>query len=153
MYAYISLSRDSEHIMKKCKRCKIEKPFTEFYKHAGMADGFLNTCKTCKKKDAIEHRNNNLEKIRAYDRARGNRKSPDYLKKYREKYPNKYKAHRMVSNAIRDEKLFKESCEICGTNENIHAHHDDYLKPLNIRWLCAAHHHQWHAENGEAKNP
>ena len=70
-----------------------------------------------------------------------------------EKYPNKYKAHTMVNNAIRDKRLFKEPCEVCNCTEKIHAHHDDYAKPLNIRWLCAEHHRQWHIENGEAKNP
>jgi len=42
---------------------------------------------------------------------------------------------------------------VCGSSEYIHAHHDDYDKPLDVRWLCAAHHKQWHDENGEAKNP
>jgi hypothetical protein len=44
-------------------------------------------------------------------------------------------------------------CEVCRTTEKIHAHHDDYAKPLNVRWLCSAHHSQWHAKNGEALNP
>ena len=42
-------------------------------------------------------------------------------------------------------------CEICG-KEKTHAHHDDYDKPLNVRWLCAEHHRQWHAKYGEALN-
>ena len=58
----------------------------------------------------------------------------------------------MVNYAIRSKKLFKEPCEVCGTDKNIHAHHDDYLKPLNVRWLCAVHHKQWHDKNGEALN-
>jgi hypothetical protein len=29
---------------------------------------------------------------------------------------------------------------------------DDYLKPLSVRWLCTAHHAQWHDENGEGVN-
>lgn len=128
-----------------CKKCKKEKPEDEFYVSN------KNTCKECLKKRALEYRKKHIEKIRAYDRARGNRQSHDYLRKYREKYPRKYKAHNIVNNAIRDKKLFKEPCEVCG-NENSVAHHDDYSKPLNIRWLCQAHHKQWHAENGEGKN-
>lgn len=38
-----------------------------------------------------------------------------------------------------------QSCEICGTIENVHAHHDDYGKPLMVRWLCATHHARHHA--------
>lgn len=139
--------------MKQCFKCKKEKPLTGFYKHKQMADGHLNKCKECTKKDSTSHRNKNLKKIRAYDRKRGNRQSPDYMKKYRERFPRKYKAHGLVNNAVRDKKLFKEPCEVCGKKKNVHAHHDDYAKPLNIRWLCPVHHKQWHEENGEAKNP
>jgi len=138
--------------MKKCFKCEEELPLSQFYKHKQMPDGHLNKCKECTKKDARENRAKNIEYYRAYDRNRGNRLSDSYQNEYREKYPNKYKARNMVSNAIRDKKLFKEDCESCGSTEYIHAHHDDYLKPLNVRWLCAACHHQWHAKNGEGIN-
>jgi len=138
--------------MKTCFKCKIEKPFSDFYKHKQMKDGYLNKCKDCAKSDSTSHRNNNIEKIRAYDRKRGSRQSREYLKEYRDKYPNKYKAHNMVNNAIRDGKLFSKPCCECGSEIDVHGHHDDYLEPLNIRWLCAPCHSQWHKENGEGKN-
>ena len=139
--------------MKECFKCNISKPLTDFYKHKQMGDGHLNKCKECAKRDVDEHRKANIEKIRAYDRARGNRQGYEYTKQYREKYPNKYKAHRMVNSALNKKQMHRMPCEACGSEENIHAHHDDYLLPLNVRWLCSAHHSQWHAENGEAKNP
>ena len=138
--------------MKKCFKCQKELSLSDFYKHKQMADGHLNKCKTCAKKDVHNHRDKNIERIREYDRNRGNRQTKEYLDSYVAKYPNKYKAQNMVSNAIRDKRLFKEPCGVCGTEERLHAHHDDYLKPLNVRWLCASHHRQWHIENGEAKN-
>lgn len=137
--------------MKKCFKCQRELPLSDFYKHKQMKDGHLNKCKACTKKDAAQHRLDNIDKIREYDRKRGNRQTPEYGAKYRREFPIKYKAQTMVGNAIRDHKLFKEPCEICGCNE-VHAHHDDYAKPLNVRWLCAAHHQQWHAQHGEALN-
>jgi hypothetical protein len=139
--------------MKKCFKCNIEKPLSEFYKHRQMADGHLNKCKVCTKKDVHHHRHfsSSREKILAYDRERGSRQNKIYIKEYREKYPNKYKAHKIVAKAIRAKKLFRMPCEICG-KEKTDAHHDDYLKPLNVRWLCSEHHHQWHAKNGEALN-
>lgn len=132
--------------MKKCRKCKQEKGVDEFYKgHA--------TCKECYKAKVRAHRSENIDYYRAYDRARGNRQPPEYQKEYREKFPNKYRAKTMVNNAVRDGKLVKKPCEVCGSEKRIHAHHDDYAEPLNVRWLCAAHHRQWHIKNGEAKNP
>ena len=132
--------------MKKCKICETEKQVDDFYKND-------STCKECRKEKVRAYRLDNIEYYRAYDRKRGNRLPEGYQKEYRDKYPNKYKAKTMVNNAKRDGKLFEEPCEICKATEYVHAHHDDYLKPLNVRWLCAAHHKQWHVKHGEAKNP
>lgn len=43
--------------MKKCIRCNIDKPLTDFYKHKAMADGYLNVCKECKKKYEKDSKN------------------------------------------------------------------------------------------------
>lgn len=136
--------------MKKCFKCGEHKRESCFYAHPSMKDGFLNKCKECAKKDSLQNRLKNIEKIRAYDRNRGNRQDKGYLKEYRKKYPAKYRAINIVNNAIRSKKLFKCPCEVCGEKKAV-AHHDDYTKPLNIRWLCQAHHKQWHALNGEGK--
>lgn len=137
--------------MKKvCFKCNVEKPLTEFYAHKQMKDGHVNKCKECTKNDVAAHRTDNIDKIRAYDRGRGARQAPEYQREYRAKYPKKYKSHRMIGNAVRDGKIKKLHCEVC--NEPAHAHHDDYDYPLSVRWLCAAHHHQWHAKHGEALN-
>lgn len=138
--------------MKKCFKCNKTLHLSEFYKHKQMKDGHLNKCIECAKLDALNHRGDNLEKIRKYDRERGSRARDGYLMDYRAKYPNKYKAHNLVNNAIKHKKLFKMPCEVCGSEDRLNAHHDDYLKPLNIRWLCSVHHHQWHRDNGEGLN-
>lgn len=41
-------------------------------------------------------------------------------------------------------KLKIQPCEICGTLNNIEKHHEDYSKPLKVRWLCAVHHRDIH---------
>lgn len=138
---------------KTCFKCAQSKPLRDFYKHKQMADGHLNKCKECAKSDVKRHRNEHLDRIRAYDRGRGSRQTAEYNREYRARFPNKYRAHAMVNNHIRTGNLAKEPCEVCGSEIRTHAHHDDYSKPLNVRWLCPVHHSQWHAEHGEALNP
>ena len=138
---------------KKCFKCGQVKSLSEFYKHKGCVDGCLNKCKCCTKSDVAAHRSLNIERIREYDRRRGNRHNADYLREYRKTYPNKYKAQTMVNNALRDGRLKKETaCSECDSGFSVHAHHDDYSFPLTIRWLCAACHSQWHSANGESPN-
>lgn len=64
-------------------------------------------------------------------------------KLWRQKNPLKAKAHWTVQNALRFNKLSKQLCEKCGSNK-VQAHHDDYSKPLEVRWLCAIHHKEVH---------
>jgi len=137
---------------KQCFKCGVSKPLYDFYKHSGMSDGRLGKCKECNKADVMANRLSKVEYYREYDRDRGNRQGYDYVKEYRAKYPNKYNAHGIVARAMRSGKLVKECCSKCDSTFSVVAHHDDYLKPLNIRWMCQACHVQWHTKNGEGKN-
>lgn len=137
---------------KNCFKCQESKPLSQFYKHSGMKDGYLNKCKECAKEDVRKHRREN-ESVREYDRNRGSRQAPEYLKGYRKKYPKKYKAHIWVGNAVRGGRLHKGlSCEECSSDFHIEAHHDDYDKPEKVRWLCSRCHKIWHSEYGEGLN-
>lgn len=65
------------------------------------------------------------------------------------------RAQDILDNAIRYGKLHNpEKCESCGSTDKftdgrtaIQGHHDDYNKPLNVRWLCQQCHHEWHKHN------
>ena len=138
---------------KKCFKCGDVKPLSAFYRHPKMADGHVNKCKDCNKADVRNNRKTKLEHYREYDRKRGNRQSYGYCREYRQRFPNKYNAHRLVRQAIKSGKLFPEQCCKCGSSCGTHAHHDDYAKPLNVRWMCPACHKQWHIANGEGLNP
>lgn len=138
---------------KTCFKCNVEQPLSEFYKHPQMADGHLNKCKGCTKSDVRQNRKVRLEHYRSYDRARGNRQTLENLRAYRKENPVKWAAHRAVSNALRAGRITRaDSCESCGAVGTLHGHHDDYARPLDVRWLCPACHHAWHAEHGEGKS-
>ena len=152
--------------MKVCRECNQEKEITGFYKHPKMADGYLNKCIKCVKERVSKHRETNLEKILAYDKKRGNlphrvkarqeytqtqagkqaRKRANAVQKKR--YPMMYAAHVITGNAIRDKKLIQaNNCSICNSTVRIEGHHDDYTKPLDVRWLCKKCHTEWHRHN------
>jgi transposase-like protein len=60
----------------------------------------------------------------------------------------KYAAHVIVRNAIRNGKFTQaNNCSVCDSTEKIEGHHDDYTKPLEVRWLCEKCHKEWHRHN------
>lgn len=67
-----------------------------------------------------------------------------YVKKYKAKYPDKERAKKMVSNALRDGKLERGACVVCGQKKT-EGHHPDYSKPLEVIWLCVKHHRERHS--------
>lgn len=59
------------------------------------------------------------------------------------------RAHWAVHNAVVRGLLERpDDCEKCGyvgrVTRDIHAHHDDYSKPLDVRWLCSSCHGRHH---------
>lgn len=59
-------------------------------------------------------------------------------------------ARSALYKALRVGTIVRQPCEVCGATHRIHAHHDDYSKPLAIRWLCSLHHRQHHARLSRA---
>ncbi len=76
------------------------------------------------------------ETFRAYDREVRTREDPA-----------KMSARWAVKAAIQKGELVPQPCEICGA-ENVHAHHPDYTRPLDVRWLCPVHHKAAHKVGG-----
>lgn len=134
---------------KKCFKCKLFKDLEDFYPHPRMKDGHLNKCKECNKKDTNNRYYKDFDKIQKYEKEREQtdhrkQKKLEYQRKRRALNPEKNKARQIVSNAIRYGKLKKQPCEICG--EKAQAHHEDYSKPLEIKWLCFKHHRESHGQ-------
>lgn len=157
--------------MKTCKSCGSEKDIDCFYAHPKASDGFDSSCKDCRKEKVRLNRISKLEYYKEYDR---NRFIKDPRVKARHKAyqatdkgkaaakrssqawisanPKKKKASTAIGNAIRDGKIARKPCEICGSTTRVHGHHDDYDKIYDVRWLCPKHHRDWHKVNGEALN-
>ena len=45
---------------------------------------------------------------------------------------------------LRGCKVKREPCKVCGSAAEMH--HHDYEKPLDVEWLCRAHHMELHRE-------
>ena len=128
---------------KKCFKCSRLLPLCDFYVHEQMKDGRLGKCKDCTRADVTRNRDARIDEARAYDRARGNRQGPEYLREYRKRNKEKDRAHRLLNYAVRTGKITKKPCEVCG-DKRTQGHHDNYEAVYDVRWLCSKHHRQHH---------
>ena len=64
-----------------------------------------------------------------------------------EEYNLKHKVRALTRSYIKAGILVKKSCEECGSIKKIQAHHEDYTRPMDIKWLCQKCHHEWHKHN------
>ena len=154
--------------MKKvCRQCEVEQRVMDYYRTS--AGGFMAICKACHRANVRENYQRNREQYREYERGRANlphrvearqdyAQTPEGKEKgnrakraYLDRNPVKRAAHIACLNAIRSGRLTRQPCEVCG-EAKAQAHHDDYSKPLDVRWLCTTHHAEWHRHN-EPKCP
>lgn len=91
----------------------------------------LCTCKGCKRLSEQDD-----GELSGYPKTVTNRK-------YARKFPEKRRAHKLVERAKARGEISQQDCETCG-NHKSQAHHDDYSRPLDIRWLCYPCHAEVH---------
>lgn len=157
------VSRMPEQAYKRCTKCGEIKPLSEYHRHSSLKDGRFNSCKVCERAKARQwhaanpgrsrqwERENPESVARTRKRARAKRADAERLErqKYQERYPEKTKARRVFAKALQTGKLVKPaSCEDCGVRPektiDLHGHHHDYSKPLDVEWLCRACHGKRH---------
>ena len=118
-----------------CKKCGQLKQLSDFYANT-------RKCKECTKQSVRANYAMNRDYYSEYERCRfqtPERKASlaEAQRRRRDKYPHKCKAWNAVSNAVRDGRLEKpKNCQGCGLEKKLQAHHDDYNKPLDVKWLC-----------------
>jgi hypothetical protein len=141
-----------------CKTCHSDKLESDFY------TSNPTRCKECVKASVLKYRQENLERVRAYDRMRGSmphrvaaraeyRRTPAYAesheaasRRWAVKHPERRKASHIVGNAVRDGGLIPwPVCAVPECDGKPQGHHPDYSRPLDVVWLCDEHHKQTHA--------
>lgn len=81
--------------MKKCSRCKVEKPLSDFNKKAAAKDGHRAQCRQCQKSEGSSYYESNKERViaRTGEYKKNNRvKVEAAAKKWRDKNPERNKA-------------------------------------------------------------
>ena len=123
---------------KTCAKCGVDKERSEFHKKKAAKDGLNSWCKPCKTAKDVERQ-----------RLKRQQMTPEELA-FKKKQK---KAHRAVENAVRNGTLHKpDCCSACGerkSSRELHGHHHDYDKPLDVEWICRTCHLLDHGEAQE----
>jgi transposase-like protein len=134
---------------KRCPKCGVVKLASDFYASKAEADGRDWRCKECVKlrprsgATAVTY----AKKLAQGQSAQGRAASNARNRRHRSRHPLRHAARRLLAQAVSAGRIEREACEVCG-NGNTHGHHDDYARPLDVRWLCQRCHTQFHV--GEA---
>lgn len=137
--------------MKKCIKCNIQKPFSDFNKNSRQKDGHYYYCRQCTKSvKKAEYLRNKDSYLRRCKKFRASEKGKLTIKMVydntRINRPKVYKARATVNRAITQGVLKRHPCEECG-NTRTQAHHPNYNYPLKVNWLCSVCHTKWHKYN------
>jgi len=108
--------------------------FREYYRR--RRDHKLRIC--YKTQSRPEYKKNKREYDRKYYQA--NKERIRQVKaKARAEHPEKHKARSLLKDYAYRGKIKRLPCELCGDPKS-QGHHEDYSKPLEVRWLCSKHH-------------
>lgn len=147
-----------------CHKCQASKPVSMFSACRRNKDGLQAYCKGCRLEMQREYRATQPEKYldaaRRRDPEKNRQACREWSSKNREKiyeirrrYPERDKARRSYRYAIETGVLVRpDTCEMCGEKPKvgkIQGHHEDYSKPLEVKWLCVRCHGFVHRKRPE----
>lgn len=143
---------------RRCTKCGESKPPTEFYSN-GVGKPPRPECKACNRARRAQYRDENREKLRESSRryyveyqASGahREQSRAWRARNRERSRVMARAHMQVWRAVQRGEIDKPlACALCAAGGPLHAHHEDYDRPLDVIWLCRPCHMQHHHGNRE----
>ena len=147
-----------------CSKCLRKKPPSQFHKDKSKSEGLRTTCIECVKQYGKSYRTENKERRERQTRhwrqdnperaaeisrrsyKKNATKHKETVSAYRASNRKKAVAHGKVAYALRAGQLVPMRCEVCGSAKT-EAHHDDYDRPLDVKWLCRKHHKAHHARH------
>lgn len=150
-----------------CADCGKFKRSAEYHKRRSRWNGILVYCKDCAtRRNRVAYANdpNAREKSRISS-LRDAEKNRDRICAYQRDYYNKNKkrlnartpkfvAREAVKKAVYKGRLAKPTCcEDCGKpkeKHELHGHHEDYSRKLDVVWLCAICHGARHHDSSES---
>lgn len=152
---------------KVCTKCKSELQISMFRTRIDRGGKPRSACKKCEYEQCAPYREMNREKIReknyAYKNStRGKQTSAAHRMtyntgeekkksdraaaiKYRAKNKHRVSAsNTLIKSVMRGDIVRPALCQECGKQAPLDGHHDDYNKPLEVRWLCRSCHKALH---------
>lgn len=149
--------------MKVCCGCGENKPLSDYYKSPNGRDGVRSRCIKCHSveqqvryaanptKYALSvaesrerHQEAYRERVRGYYR-RDIEYSHQRIKRYAQSHPERNSAHCKVRDALKSGLIIKpKSCSKCNKIGEVEGHHEDYARPLEVKWLCSVCHSDLH---------
>lgn len=132
---------------KRCPGCLEVTP--DFQACPSRPDGLDVYCRTCRRRQARErYARYTADPERLEQRRKIRRRKSKRLTRDRGVPGTKNWARKQVLNAVYRGKLVKpDACEMCGTatsKAQLHGHHADYARPLDVEWLCRSCHRAVH---------
>ena len=136
-------------VKKICKKCGVKQDIGQFQKvrsrHSGEFKYRSGTCRLCKTEYFRDWREKNGHITSRRSSIKWGKNNPEKViessKRWGKKNQGKKNIHHKVQRAVKKGIIVKASnCENCGADGMLHGHHDDYSKPLKVRWLCPACH-------------
>lgn len=140
--------RPSPSHRKPCSGCGETKDYSEFYRRRTCSDGRYSLCKECQTAQNNAYYSANRAKVLKQQRDYAKRhpgKARGSARRYSNRNPEKRRAGRIVRSALRSGSLEKAGvCAGCGKSLWLHAHHEDYSRPVDVIWLCTRCHGKRH---------